>query len=102
MNFPGGSELLLVGIFALVPLLVVGVVVFVVVSAVRSRRVLAEAGLDPLAAQAQLAARLANGPLATQQKTLEQRLSELDDLRARGVISESEHAASRAAALLGG
>ena len=101
MNLPGGFELIFIGLFALVLLLFVCVMVFVVISSVRSRRVLREAGLDPLTAQAQIAARFANGPLATQHKTLEQRLSELDDLRTRGVISESEHAASRAAALLG-
>lgn len=100
MLLPGSGELIFSGIVALFLLLFVCAVVFIVVSAVRSRRVLREAGLDPLTAQAQIAARFANGPLAAPNKTLEQRLSELEDLRARGVISEIEYATSRAAVLV--
>lgn len=83
VSLPGGVELIFILTLSL--LLIVGVVVFIVVSSVRSRRVLQEAGLEPLVAQ---------------QKTLEQRLSDLEDLRARGVLSESEYAASRAAVLI--
>ena len=61
----------------------VGVVAFIVVTAVRSRRVLRDAGLDPAAAHAQLAVRLA----------------ELDDLHRRGVITAVEHATARTTAL---
>ena len=92
--------------FFLIAFVVVGVLVavgFVVAetSAVRSRKVLRDSGLDPLAAHAQIAARLAQGPLATPAKSLEQRLAELDDLHRRGVISDSEHGAARMAALAG-
>jgi hypothetical protein len=85
--------------FGVVALFVLTVVVIVVVSAVRSRRVLRESGLDPLAAPAQIAARLAHGLLGAQQKSLEQRLAELDDLHRRGVITTAEHDAARTAAL---
>ena len=80
----------------------VTVVTLIVKSALRSRRVLRDAGLDPLAAEAQLAVRLArSGMLAPspQAKTLEQRLTELADLHTRGVISDDELAAARATAL---
>ena len=75
------------------------VVVLIVRASVRSRRVLRDNGFDPLAAEAQLAVRLAQGPLGTPSKSLEHRLVELDDLHRRGVISGEEHAAARRAAL---
>ena len=87
--------------FAVVGVFIAVVFVFVVTSAVRSRKVLRDSGLDPLAAHAQIAARLAQGPLATPTKSLEQRLAELDDLHRRGVISDSEHGDARRAALAG-
>lgn len=70
-----------------------------ITSMVRSRRVLRDAGLDPLAAGAEIAARFAKGPLASAPKSLEVRLAELEDLHRRGVISDTELATARAAAL---
>jgi hypothetical protein len=87
--------------FAVVGVFIAVVFVFVVTSAVRSRKVLRDSGLDPLAAPAQIAARLAQGPLATPAKSLEQRRAELDDLHRRGVISNAEHEGARRAALAG-
>jgi HAMP domain-containing protein len=83
-------------VFGLVFLLIVA---FGVTSAVRSRKVLRDAGLDPMAVEAEIAARLARGPLAGPAKSLEQRLTELDDLHRRGLISDAEHAAARSTAL---
>src|ERR1700712_1009498 len=83
------------GVFAL---FFVAVVALIVTTAVRSRKVLRDSGLDPLAAGAQIAARLARGPLATPAQSLEQRLSEVDDLHRRGMITAAEHDAVRAAA----
>ncbi|NEK85737.1 SHOCT domain-containing protein [Blastococcus saxobsidens] len=98
---PGFPELPLVmviamGVFGVVFL---GVVAVIVTTAVRSRRVLRDAGLDPVAAPAQLAARLAQGPLGRPATTLETRLAELDDLRRRGLITPEEHASARRTAL---
>jgi hypothetical protein len=76
-------------------------VAFGVTTAVRSRKVLRDNGLDPLAAQAQLAVRLAQGPMGTPATSLEQRLTELDDLHRRGLITDDEHGAARRAALGG-
>ena len=87
--------------FAFVGAFILVVFAFAVTSAVRSRKVLRDSGLDPLAAHAQIAARLAQGPLATPAKSLEQRLAELDDVHRRGVISDSEHDGARRAALRG-
>ena len=87
--------------FGVVALFVLAVFVMVAVGAVRSRRVLRDSGLDPLAAHAQIAVRLADGPLGAARKPLEQRLAELDDLHRRGVITAAEHDAGRRAALTG-
>jgi hypothetical protein len=82
-----------------VGLFIVTVSGFIVTSLVRSRRVLRNNGLDPLAVPAQLAVRLARGPLPIPAKSLEARLTELEDLRRRGLITEAEHDAARRAAL---
>jgi hypothetical protein len=87
--------------FGVVALVILAVFVLVALSAVRSRRVLRESGLDPLATHAQLAVRLAEGPLGAPQKPLEHRLAELDDLHRRGVISTAEHEEARRQALGG-
>jgi hypothetical protein len=96
-NTPPFFEILVGVILVLFLVTAVGIAI----SVARSRRVLRESGLDPLAARAQIAARLARGPLATPTKSLEQRLAELDDLHRRGVITDAEHQAARAAALGG-
>ena len=85
--------------FAVFAVLFLAVVVFIVRATMRNRAVLRANGLDPMAAQAQLAVRLAQGPLGTPATSLEQRLGELDDLHRRGLISGEEHAAARRAAL---
>jgi cytochrome c-type biogenesis protein CcmH/NrfG len=95
----GAFPTVFVIVFVVAGLFILAVVAFIVTSVLRSRRVLRDSGLDPLAVPAQLAARFAQGRLATPAKTLEQRLSELDDLRARGLISPEEHDAARRAAL---
>jgi hypothetical protein len=85
--------------FAVFAVFFVVVLVVIATGIVRSRKVLRESGLDPLAAQAQLAVRLAQGPLGTPAQSLEQRLAELDDLQRRGLITAEEHAEGRRAAL---
>ena len=60
-----------------------------------------ELGHDPLTMQTELAARAMDSGLLAPQKSLEARLAELDDLRARGVITAEEHAKARADALAG-
>jgi hypothetical protein len=98
----GIVELLIVVIFVLFVFMFVGIVLFMALAAARSKRALESGGLDPLAAEAQLAARAANSGLLAPRRSLEDRLAELDDLRSRGVISEEEHATARATALAEG
>jgi cell division protein FtsB len=98
----GVVEVLIVVFFVLFVFLFIGVVLFMAIAATRSKRALEAGGLDPLAAEAQLAARAANSQLLAPRRSLEDRLAELDDLRSRGVISEDEHATARAKALAEG
>src|SRR5947199_6820755 len=84
------------GVFAL---FFVAVVVLIVTVALRSGKVLRDNGLDPLTARAQIAARISRGPLAAPTQSLAQRLSELDDLHGRGMITDAEYSAARTAAL---
>ena len=98
----GVVEVLIVVIFVIFVFMFVGIVLFMALAAARSKRALEAGGLDPLAAEAQLAARAANSQLLAPRRSLEDRLAELDDLRSRGVISEDEHATARAKALAEG
>jgi competence protein ComGC len=92
----------IVVVFVLVVVMFVSVVLVIAVSASRSRRVLKDAGLDPLAAEAQLAAQASQSRLLAPERTLEERLRELDDLHTRGVISDEERATTRARLLAEG
>jgi hypothetical protein len=85
--------------FVLVPILVGCGFLFTVYAVIRNRNALKQAGFDPITAQVQLASRVMSSELLTPQKTLEQRLAELDDLHTRGVISDAEHTRARAQAL---
>jgi len=97
--FPVGVGLAFAGAIALFVLLFVAAVVLIVVMAVRNARKARELGHDPLTMQTELVARAMDSPLLATPKPLEQRLAELDDLRARGVISEDEHRAARQRAI---
>jgi hypothetical protein len=87
--------------FAVFAVFFVLALAFIVTAFVRNRRVLRENGFDPMAADAQIAVRLARGPLGSPAPGLEQRLAELDDLHRRGVITTAEHEAARRTALGG-
>ncbi|GAA5028654.1 SHOCT domain-containing protein [Microbacterium fluvii] len=91
------------GVFmAIFIVIFIGVVVFGIVVAVRKYTVLKNAGIDPLAADAAIAAKLVNSEAlrpqapAPAERTVEERLAELDDLVARGVISADERRDARA------
>ncbi|HCJ49344.1 MAG TPA: hypothetical protein DHW40_08455 [Microbacterium sp.] len=97
-------------VFVLIALVVIGGVIFSTVVGMRKYRVLKDAGVDPLTVDAAIAAKVLRSdvlaPTATPaalapEKTLEVRLAELDDLHARGVISDDEHRDARSAALRG-
>lgn len=97
-------------LFGIMVVVVLIGVVFSAVVAVRKYMVLKNAGHDPLTVDAALAARLLNsdalrpGTAAAPSDPalkVEQRLAELDDLVARGVITDEERMAARAQ-ILGG
>lgn len=70
--------------------------------------VLRSGGLNPFVAREQLEARLNQSqimsppPQPAAEKSIEQRLAELEDLHDRGVISDAELAAGRAKIIAGG
>ncbi len=78
------------------------VVAFMVVAIVRNAAKAKELGHDPLTMETELAARAIDSQLLTPERTLEERLAELQDLHARGVIADDEYAAARAQALARG
>ncbi len=100
--FFSGMPTFMVAFFGIFLVIFVCIVAFSVVSAIRNWRALKKAGLDPMAAQGQLAGQLANSQLLAGQKSTEERLRELDDLRSRGVITEEEHRVARQSVLADG
>jgi hypothetical protein len=102
-----GFEAMANGMIAIVFVLVIAGVIWGGVVAFRKYRVLKDAGIDPLTVDAAIAAKvlqsdaLSARPQPALEPTLEQRLLELDDLHARGVISDDEHREARSAALRG-
>lgn len=101
-------------VFGLILVLGIGATIFGLIVRARKYRILHDAGIDPLTVDAQIAAKvlrsdvLAPTPPESAVATpppaasIEERLAELDDLRARGVISDDEHRDARAAVLRGG
>lgn len=75
--------------------IIVGGWIFGAVVLVRNRRVFRQAGIDPLTARSQLAVRLLRGQ-AVAPPSASSRLAELEELRARGLITQEEYAARRA------
>ncbi len=92
--------LLPVGVFLLLliggGLLIVAGIVVVIVLIVRNIGHARRLGLDPMTTQVDLAARVLNSGALAPQRTIAQRLAELDDLLAAGTITADEHRAARA------
>lgn len=72
----------------------------VLVALYRGKR-MADRGQNPLTMQEDIAYQAMQSRTLAPDKPLEQRLAELDDLHARGVISDEEHRSARAEALRG-
>jgi flagellar biosynthesis/type III secretory pathway M-ring protein FliF/YscJ len=91
--------------FVVVGLLFVFAVVRAIIYAPRRRKILRDAGLDPMTASVQMEARLANSallaPAGPAAKTVEERLAELESLHGRGLISSEELHEARAKILAG-
>jgi hypothetical protein len=92
-------------VFVVFGLLFVLAIVRGVIYAPRRRKILRDAGLNPMTASAQLEAKLASSallaPAAAAQKTVEERLADLESLHGRGLISSEELHAARAKVLAG-
>ncbi|GAA2958206.1 SHOCT domain-containing protein [Glutamicibacter bergerei] len=87
---------LLTGIFAVLFILFVGFIIYI---AVRNYKATRKAGFDPFTLQTDVATRLARSQMLAPKKTTEQKLSELDDLLTRGIISREEYTQARSQAL---
>lgn len=87
--------------FVVFGLLFVAVVVFIIVAVTRNARKARELGHDPLTMETELTARAIDSRLLAGPRPVEARLAELDDLRARGVITEDEYRVARQKAIGG-
>lgn len=84
-------------------LFVIAAIVSIIVG-IRKFRILRRAGTDPFTVDAAVAAKVLQSDLLAggrPVRSIEERLRELDGLRARGVITEEEHRDARAAVLRG-
>lgn len=88
-------------LFGIVSVIIgLGFVAIIVTIVVRSTR-MAKRGQNPFTLQEDLAYQAMQSQTLAPAKSLEQRLAELDDLHARGVISDEEHRKARGEALGG-
>ena len=76
------------------------VFVFVVYAGVKNWNAMRAKGINPITAQAEITARMATGKIV-EGPSVEQKLKEIDDLHARGLISDEEHQEGRKRALGG-
>lgn len=84
----------------LAALMILTTLTIVVLALYRGKR-MADRGQNPLTMQEDIAYQAMQSRTFAPDKPLEQRLAELDDLHARGVISDEEHRSARAEALRG-
>ena len=86
-----------IAIFVIVGVIAIG-------GAIWRATVLRQGGLNPFVAKEQLESKLAQSQMMappSPERTTEQRLADIDDLRDRGVITEDEHSAARAKIISG-
>jgi len=98
LDMPGAGPAIgvmgvMVGLFLL---LFVSVVVFIIFTWVRRYRAAKNAGLDPFAGDIQLMGAAKDSAMLAPERSVAERLAEVDALRAAGTISADEHAAARA------
>jgi hypothetical protein len=99
LSLPGSSPdafdagITLVGF--VIAVIAVGVVVLIVVKVVAARR----RGINPLTFDAELAAKLRDSSVLQPEEPVEARLAEIEGLHGRGVITDAERDAARAAVL---
>ncbi|WP_417365782.1 SHOCT domain-containing protein [Glutamicibacter arilaitensis] len=76
-------------------ILFVAVVGFIIFVSVRNYNKAKSAGFDPLTMETDLMARAANSAMLAPKKSLEDKLSELESLHSRGVITRDEYLQAR-------
>jgi hypothetical protein len=87
----------LVGIgFAVFAVFFVVVLALIVVSAVKRYRAAKAAGLDPFAADVQVMGKVHDSALLAPERSIQERLAEVDELARSGSISAAERDAARA------
>ena len=91
--------------FVVIGLLIVYGIIRGIIYAPRRRKILRDAGLNPMTASAQMEAKLANSallaPAGSATRSVEERLTEMESLHQRGLISSEELHAARAKILAG-
>lgn len=92
----GGAAFVVVAGLVLFAILFVCVLGFIIYSATRRYRAAKAAGLDPFAGDIQLAGQAKNSAMLAPERSVADRLAEVDGLLAAGTISPEEHAAARA------
>jgi cytochrome c-type biogenesis protein CcmH/NrfG len=93
---PAGSDLM----FTLIPIVIAVVIVVIIVMIVMNVRRARQHGLNPLTMRTDMAARfIKNGVGANPDAPLQDRLAELEALKASGAITEREYVQARASAL---
>lgn len=96
---PAGFDGLFGFAFGLIVVMMIGTFAFQAFVFLRNHRAARESGHDIFTLPTDLATSALNSELLAGERSIEQRLAELDDLRSRGGISDEEHAAARAAVL---
>lgn len=87
------------GVFAVFPIIFVGVIVVGVVLTVMNWKKASDAGVNPLTMETEAMTTLIKSKALAPEKTIEERLAELEALHAKGTISAEELAAARAEVL---
>ena len=95
MPYPSVASPGLPGWFKAFIAIFIVLLVIAVITGIWRAVVLRRAGLNPLIADTQLEARLANSQVLKPGRTIEERLAELAELHERGVITGEELAAAR-------
>jgi hypothetical protein len=85
--------------FTIFPIIFVVVLVFIVATALLNWKKAADAGVNPLTMETEAMTTLIKSKALAPEKSIEERLAELDALHGKGTISAAELAAARAEVL---
>lgn len=83
-------------IFGIIATLIAIGAIIAIVSAILNAKKAVDLGHNPLTMQTELQAKVLDSQALAPERSVEQRLAELDRLRASGAIDDAEHTAARA------